>query len=50
MQISNKTAVVVYFIILPILVITGYTNNIVLMMYMSTLFLFGIILTIFEER
>jgi len=48
-QVSLKTALIIYFIITPILVITGYLNNILLAIYIFFLFTLSFFLTIFEN-
>ncbi len=49
MQVSGKTAMVIYFIITPILVVTGLMYHTLLMFYFVTLGIISIFLTIFEE-
>ena len=48
MQVSGKTALVIYFIVTPILAITGMMNHILLMFYFTVLAIISILMTIFE--
>ena len=48
MQVSDKTALIIYFIIAPILAITGMMNSILLMFYFAVLGMISILITIFE--
>ena len=50
MQVSGKVALIIYFIVTPILVITGMISNILLMFYFSVLGLTSILMTIFENN
>ena len=48
MQVSGKTALVIYFMGIPILAITGMMNQILLMFYFTVLAIISILMTIFE--
>ena len=48
MQVSNKVALTIYFIVTPILTITGIMNHILLMFYFTVLAIISILMTIFE--
>ena len=49
MQVPGKVALVIYFIVAPILAITGMMNHILLMFYFAILAIISISMTIFEE-
>ncbi len=49
MQVSDKVALIIYFIITPILAITGYMYQTLLMFYFVVLGIISILMTIFEE-
>ena len=49
MQVSGKVALVIYFIITPILAITGMMNHILLIFYFTILAIISILMTVFEE-
>ncbi len=49
-QVSVKTALVIYIVIIPVMVVTGYLNNILLMSYFTILFMISLFLTIFEKQ
>ena len=49
MEVSSKTALIIYFIVTPILVITGYMYQTLLMFYFVVLGLMSIILTIYDN-
>ena len=49
MQVSGKTALIIYFVVTPILAISGMMNNILLMFYFSILGLISITMTIFGD-
>ena len=48
MQVSDRVALVIYFIVTPILAITGLMNHILLMFYLTILAIISILMTIFE--
>lgn len=48
-EVSPKTASVIYFIVTPILAVTGYMSQILLMLYFTILGIISIYLTIFEN-
>jgi len=48
-QVSTKTALVIYFIIIPFLAISGYINQTLLMMYFAILAFISILLTMFGD-
>ena len=48
MQVSDRMALIIYFIITPILVITGMMNQLLLMFYFVVLAVISILMTIFE--
>ena len=49
MEVSTKTALIIYFIVTPILAITGYMYNTLMMFYFAVLGTISILLTFFGE-
>ncbi len=47
-NVSVKTAIVIYLVVIPGIAITGYISNILLLAYFTILFLISLFLTIFD--
>ena len=49
MELPFKIAMIIYFVVAPIMAITGYMYNTLLMFYFAMLGIISIMLTVFEE-
>ena len=48
-RVSNRTALVIYFVVIPFLAITGYMSDSLLMGYFAILIIISILLTFFGD-